>query len=117
MEVTKHEPLDPQGPAGGQAKPQQQFSPGQTEPAATAGDLSSDVEAAVEREPGDRVRATWIYGPNYRCNWWAPSNTQAYDNPGMYGLILTTHRVRKSRFLHVSKTRDGLVIHDRTRSG
>jgi hypothetical protein len=113
MEAIKHEPQEPQGPTEQQ---RQHFAPGQVEPEASAGDLSAEVAAAVEREPGDRVRVTWIHGANYRCNWWAPADKAQFDNPGMYGLILTTHRVRQSRFLTVRKTRDGLLIQDRTRT-
>lgn len=117
-ETTRHpqDPLEPAGDVPGR-QARQQFAPGQVEPPVAAGDLSAEVAALVDREPGDRVRVTWIYGPNYRCNWWSPSDTKPYDNPGMYGLILTTHRVRRSAFLHVSKTRDGLLIQDRTRRG
>jgi hypothetical protein len=83
-------------------------------PAATvvpvATDLSAEIAAAIEREPGDRVRVTWISGCNYRCNWWAPGNAAKYDNPSMTGLLITTHRVRKSRFLSVTKIGGGLLI-------
>ena len=77
-------------------------------PAAT--DLSAEIAAAIEREPGDRVRVTWISGTNYRCNWWAPGSAAQYDNPSMPGLLITTHRVRKSRFLSVTKVGGRLLI-------
>jgi hypothetical protein len=93
------------------------FATGQTMPKAPAGDLCAEIAAAVEKEPGDRVRVTWISGSNYRCNWWAPGNTSAYDNPGMFGLVVTTHQVRQSRFLSVTKTGDRLVIRDVSRTG
>jgi hypothetical protein len=79
-------------------------------PVATATDLSAEIAAAIEREPGDRVRVTWISGRNYRCNWWAPGNATQYDNPTMPGLLITTHRVRKSRFLSVTKIGGSLLI-------
>jgi hypothetical protein len=101
-------------PPASQPATSQQFAPGQAEHRIVGADLSKEIELAVERQPGDRVRVTWIHGPNYRCNWWSPSGTARYDNPGMYGLVLTTHRVRMSRFLSVRKVGDGLVIEDRT---
>jgi hypothetical protein len=76
------------------------------------GDLAAEIAATVDRQPGDRVRVTWVGGNNYRCNWWAPGSTADYDNPGMNGLVVTTHLVRKSRFLNVTKVGDRLVIRD-----
>jgi hypothetical protein len=75
-----------------------------------AADLSAEIAAAIDREPGDRVRVTWISGCNYRCNWLAPVVTANYDNPTMPGLMITTHRVRKSRFLSVTRIGSGLLI-------
>jgi hypothetical protein len=113
MDLTEHQP---EGPERDQPVQAPKFAPGQAEPATAASDLSREIAFAVEREPGDRVRVTWIQGPNYRCNWWSPSSNALYDNPGMCGLLLTTHRVRMSRFLSVTKVGDGLVIDDRTRA-
>ena len=82
-------------------------------PARTAGgdDLSPEMAAHVERQPGDAVRCRRIDGDSYRCNWWAPGSVAGYDNPGMYGLIVTTHVVRKSQFLRVTRSpTHGLVI-------
>jgi hypothetical protein len=75
--------------------------------------LSAEIAATIDREPGDRVRCTWISGNSYRCNWWAPGSKMDYDNPSMSGLTVTTHRVRKSEFLSVTKVGDGLVIRNR----
>jgi hypothetical protein len=72
--------------------------------------LSSQIAEAVERQPGDRVKCTYISGNNYRVNWWAPTGTEKYDNPSMEGLLVTTHRVRQSRFLSVQTTPAGLVM-------
>ena len=77
--------------------------------------LSAEIAEAVEREPGDRVRCTWVAGSSYRCNWWAPVSKTDYDNPGMDGPTVTTHRVRKSQFLTASKTYGRLVIRDHSR--
>lgn len=77
---------------------------------AGAEDLSARVAAAVKREPGDTVRCTRVGEDRYRCNWWAAQATSAYDNPGMYGLLVTTHRVRKSLFLRATQTSAGLTL-------
>ena len=74
-------------------------------------DLSSEIAAHVERQPGDAVKCRRIDGDSYRCNWWAPQGTGAYDNPGMFGMLVTTHRVRKSQFLRVTKSPTrGLIL-------
>jgi hypothetical protein len=78
--------------------------------AAGAQDLSDEISRAVEKRPGDDVRCTRVSDGNYRCNWWSPHPTSAYDNPLMSGLLVTTHRVRESRFLHVTKEAGKLVI-------
>jgi hypothetical protein len=58
------------------------------------------------------VKCTRITSDTYRCNWWAAHSNEGYDNPGMNGLLVTTHRVRKSRFLHVTKNSGKLVINE-----
>jgi hypothetical protein len=74
-------------------------------------DLSSEIVAKVEKQVGDVVKCRRIDGDSYRCNWWAAQSTGGYDNPGMFGLLVTTHRVRKSEFLRVTKSPTrGLVI-------
>jgi hypothetical protein len=73
-------------------------------------DLSAQIALAVERWPDDLVRCTRVGGSCYRCNWWSPDNRTSYDNPGMGGMMVTTHSVRMSRFLIVTKTYDGLQI-------
>ncbi len=79
-------------------------------PATEAADLSAEIAGQVEKERSDRVSCRHIYGNCYRCNWWAPSSGKGYDNPGMYGLTVTTHTVRKSAFLHVTRGKNGLSI-------
>ena len=76
-------------------------------------DLSAEICQFMDRQPGDDVRCTHVCNDNYRCNWWSPLATGGYDNPGMGGLLVTTHRVRQSRFLHVTKAGDRLVIEER----
>jgi hypothetical protein len=78
--------------------------------AVEAADLSAEIAAHVEREPADRVSCRRVHGSHYRCNWWAPATGKEYDNPAMYGLTVTTHRVRKSQFMCVTRTTNGLTI-------
>ncbi len=74
-------------------------------------DLSAEIVAHVEKQVGDVVKCRRIDGDNYRCNWWAAQATGGYDNPGMFGLLVTTHRVRKSQFLRATKSpTHGLII-------
>jgi hypothetical protein len=75
-------------------------------------DLSDEISRHVEKLPGDQVRCTSIGNGNYRCNWWAPQATGSYDNPSMSGLLVTTHRVRKSRLLRAAKEGERLVIEE-----
>ena len=75
-------------------------------------DLSGEIAQSVDRMPGDQVRCTLVGNGNYRCNWWAPQETGGYDNPGMGGLLVTTHRVRKSRLLRVTRDGGRLVIEE-----
>ena len=110
METTKQGPQEEQQP---ESQQQHQFAADAPEPTAARGDLSKEIAAAVEKERGDRVRVTWIYGTFYRCNWWAPASKINYDNPGMQGMLVTTHVVRKSKFLSVTKVGDGLLISER----
>ena len=91
------------------------FAPGRPPPPGTqgaAGDLSDEISRFVEKQPGDYIRCTLVCNDNYRCNWWAAQSTSTYDNPSMTGLFVTTHRVRQSRFLHVTKSGDRLVIEE-----
>jgi len=75
-------------------------------------DLSGEIISTIARGTDERVTCKRISGNHYRCNWWAPEKLSGYDNPGMQGLLVTTHRVRRSRFLNVTKTAQGLVIED-----
>lgn len=74
-------------------------------------DLSALIITTVERERGDIVRCTRVNRSYYRCNWWSKSSSTLDDNPAMRGgQVGTTHRVRKSQFLDVSKDGDKLRI-------
>lgn len=75
-------------------------------------DLSGEISQFIDKLPGDHVRCTHVGNGNYRCNWWAPQGTGGYDNPGMGGLLVTTHRVRKSRLLRVTRDGERLVIEE-----
>ena len=80
--------------------------------APVATDLSAEIILMLDKRPADRVTCRRVSGDNYRCNWWAPASAGGYDNPGMPGLTVTTHRVRQSRFLTATRTAHGLVITD-----
>jgi len=75
-------------------------------------DLSAEIAQSVAREFDERVTCRRVSGHSYRCNWWSPSQTKGYDNPRMQGLLVTTHVVKKSRFLNVTKVDQRLVIND-----
>jgi len=76
-------------------------------------DLSEEIIRTVEKRPEDRVVCRRIWGNSYRCNWWTAADSSNYDNPGMGGNLVTTHTIRKSRFLNVTRSRLGLVIVER----
>lgn len=78
--------------------------------AAEAPDLTAQIVAAVAKEAGDVVRCTRVGRDTYRCNWWAPQAVAGYDNPALPGRLFATHRVRKSEFMEVSRSRTGLLI-------
>jgi hypothetical protein len=75
-----------------------------------ARDLSPELASTLPRAANQLVRCRRVSGNHYRCNWWGPQGTAAYDNPGMGGLLVTTHRVIRSQMLRVTKTSAGLVI-------
>jgi len=79
-------------------------------PPAGSEDLAAEIARQVERGPADRVSCRRVSGSFYRCNWWARGDMSRLDNPEMGGLTVTTHRVRKSAFLRVVRSRDGLAI-------
>ena len=79
--------------------------------AAEVADLSVEIARQVEKQPADRVSCRRVYENYYRCNWWAPANVEDYDNPAMAGPTVTTHHVRKSQFLRVTRAKNGLTIH------
>ncbi|HEY7115507.1 MAG TPA: hypothetical protein VH475_02915 [Tepidisphaeraceae bacterium] len=76
-----------------------------------AGDLSREIESAVERQPLDRVRCVRVFDDYYRCNWWSPLSPQdASRQPLAEWARLAMHRVRKSRFLRATSHAGELMI-------
>ena len=80
------------------------------EPASASADLSREIVKQLTKKSSDRLTVRRIWGNHYRCNWWSPEETGSYDNPQMGGLTVTTHRVRKSQFLRVTKSGAELSI-------
>src|SRR5438045_4119848 len=76
----------------------------------TSEDLSAEIIESIPRLSGDRVTCRRINGDRYRCNWWHPQDITGHDNPKMLGLLVTTHRVRKSEFLRATKAGGQLQI-------
>ncbi|HET6247001.1 MAG TPA: hypothetical protein VFE47_04820 [Tepidisphaeraceae bacterium] len=95
-----------------ESTPEQQKAPAAPKPQ-PAVDLSAELALALEKSVGDQIRCTRVTGDTYRCNWWAAFSTNDYDNPKMNGLMVTTHRVRKSQFLHVVKEKGKLIIREK----
>jgi hypothetical protein len=87
-------------------------SPTAKEPAEP--DLSHEVAAMVDREPGDQVRCTNIGGNRYRCNWWSARRTTAADRGSSRGLESTELRVRKSSLLVVARSGERLLLTELT---
>src|SRR4051812_47787658 len=103
----------PAGAAAAAVDPSTPATAARVAAAAAEIDLSAEIASAIEREPGDRVRVTRVIGTHYRCNWWAEtSDTGRAAAQTMAGLVTTTYRVRKSRFLSVTKVGGGLLIVD-----
>jgi hypothetical protein len=73
-------------------------------------DLSQEIALSLEREPGDHVTCRRIVANKYRCNWWSPRTVDGYDNPAIRGILITTHRVRRSEFVEVTRTGERLLI-------
>src|SRR5580692_9733885 len=74
-------------------------------------DLSRDIERMIGKEPHDRVKCVRVYGDRYRCNWWAPP-VDKISSPAFNWAFVTTHQVRKSRFLNASMSSGQLVVEE-----
>lgn len=79
-------------------------------------DLADEILKVLPRSRAERVTCRRITGNYYRCNWWAPEETDGYDNPRMTGMTVTTHRIHKSQMLHVTRGANGLDIRKPARS-
>jgi hypothetical protein len=73
-------------------------------------DLAEEIVRSIPRNAREQVTCRRVNQNYYRCNWWSQQDPQAYDNPGMTGLLVTTSRISRSQFLHVTKGGDGLNI-------
>jgi hypothetical protein len=73
-------------------------------------DLSAEIARTVEKGSREQVTCRRIGHNHYRCNWWAPEPTAAYDNPHMRGMMVTTSRISKSQFLRVTRSAGTLQI-------
>jgi hypothetical protein len=79
-------------------------------PTRAAGDLSVEIERAMEKEPLDRIRCIHVFGDYYRCNWWAPPVLKGDRNKAFDWAVATTHHVRKSSFLSATMNAGQLKI-------
>ena len=84
-------------------------------PAAANEDLSKEIARTVERAAFEQVTCRRVGDHHYRCNWWTPQDTKAYDNPSMKGSLVTTSRISKSQFLHATRTAGKLTVRVITR--
>ncbi|MEA2708111.1 MAG: hypothetical protein QOF78_712 [Phycisphaerales bacterium] len=78
-------------------------------------DLSQEIARSIPRKGQEQVTCRRVSGHHYRCNWWSLHDTGAYDNPGMTASLVTTSRICKSQFLHVTKVAGNLKIKELTR--
>ena len=81
-----------------------------TAPVRAAGDLSAEIERALEKEPMDRIRCIHVFGDYYRCNWWAPPVLKNEHSKSFDWSVATTHHVRQSRFLSATMNAGQLKI-------
>jgi hypothetical protein len=79
-------------------------------------DLSAEIIATIQTNPGETVKCVRVYGDSYRCNWWSSEEAPAATKRISTGLEITAQRVSRSSFLKVKKTAEGLMIHDVTSS-
>jgi hypothetical protein len=92
--------------------PQDVFEGGSAKDRENSVDLSPEIIQSITKGHDQRVTCVHVSGNNYRCNWWSPAPSKHYDNPGMRGLLVTTHVVTKSRFLNVVRVNNQLVVKD-----
>jgi hypothetical protein len=81
-------------------------------------DLSGEIERSIAKEPLDRIRCVRVFENYYRCNWWAPAQRGADPRDKSYNWgMLTTHHVRRSRFVTATVEMGQLVIKEVERVG
>src|SRR5712672_1091558 len=68
-----------------------------------AEDLSRQIEQSIAREADENVRAARLFGDFYRCNWWVEDKKSS-------PFWLVTGTIRRSQFLRVTKTIEGLCF-------
>jgi hypothetical protein len=73
-------------------------------------DLSKELARALARNALEQVTCRRVGDHHYRCNWWTPQDTTAYDNPSMKGSLVTTSRISKSQFVHASRVGGKLTV-------
>lgn len=78
-------------------------------------DVSDKLIQALPRQKGETIKCRRISGDHYRCNWWGRREPGGYDNPGLGGLLVTTHRVVRSQVVRARMTPAGLVIEPQQR--
>ena len=81
-----------------------------TKPSATptppaAEDLSKAIEQTVETQADEQVEVVRVFGDRYRCNWWVREKAAHW-------LSCTSGRIRRSKFLRVTRAADRLLIED-----
>jgi hypothetical protein len=91
-------------------------NPDVTPKASPDADLSAEIIANVETHAGETVRCVRVYGDHYRCNWWGNEELVTKGKASASAFEAAEQRVRRSRFLKVRKTPDGLQIQDVTSS-
>ena len=90
-------------------------------------DLSAEIARSVEKQPGERVKCTRVYGDNYRVNWVAPDDRVTRTDRAVassardryYGdgaKALQTFYVRRSKFVRATMHMGKLTVEDLTAS-
>lgn len=89
--------------------PSRAEGPAFAEPEDAVVDLSREIVRVIPRVGGEHVTCRRVSGNHYRCNWWR-ADTHGGAGQAMTGLVVTTHRVSRSGFLHVTRKGKELQI-------
>ena len=80
-------------------------------PTRSPAETCREIERALGRDPGERVKCAHLFGDYYRCNWWVrvagPGKAAGPD-----WTDFLTETVRKSRFLRATPAAGRLRIED-----